>query len=220
MSEGIVDPLIFRILAQNGIINKRLYLRTSPDIFSDFSDALNNAIQENEYGPFVSPQSATDLRDANATVFLSRDKMAGVSVWPDGNIGALFHHKDSRIRPARPELLLTALSYGGCKLDCFNGVLAIFYGSAGFIPVARVLFDYQYAPVDWKAEWGTPDIIFWCHNGNSPLTVARNYGKYAPISNHMLDTLPVFPTYEDAYKYRDSLIAANEADPRLLPQGQ
>ena len=203
MSSRTITKQITKILTQQGVIIKSLNLRTSPNILGDFSLALENAINENEYGPFVSPQSVTVLRDTKATVFLSRDKMAGVAIWPDGNIGALFPHYSSKIRPARPELLLTALAYGGCKLDCFNGKLARFYGDAGFIPVARVAFDPQFAPDNWKPEWGSPDIIFWIHNGEDPLTVAKNYGHYPYVTADQLNNLPLLPSYEDAYQFRD-----------------
>ena len=206
MSSRTIEQDITKILINNGIICKSLHLRTSPNILGDFSASLNRAIQVNEYGPFVSPQTVSDLHDTNATVFLSRDKMAGVAIWPDGNIGALFHNKNSRIRPARPELLLTALAYGGRKLDCFNGTLARFYGAAGFIPVARVAFDQQFAPDRWREDWGTPDIIFWRHNGDSALDAAKNYGNYPSITANKLQELPLLPTYEEAYSYRDSLI--------------
>lgn len=206
MPARTIEQQITRALIQNSVICKSIHLRTSPNILGDFSVALSNAIAENEYGPFVSPQSVRELRDSNATVFLSRDKMAGVAVWPDGNIGALFHNKSSRIRPARPELLLTALAYGGVKLDCFNGVLAKLYGDAGFIPVARVAFDHRFAPNGWRTEWGTPDIIFWYHNGDPPLIVAKNYGNYREIGNNELSNLKLFRCYEEAYEYRDSFL--------------
>lgn len=206
MSTRTLDSSIIQILIRNNIIQQSLHLRSSPDIIGDFSFALKTAIQENDFGLFVSPQSKDDLWATEAVVFLSRDKMAGVAVWPDGNIGALFHNKNSRVRPARPELLLAALSNGGNKLDCFDGMLAQFYGDAGFLPVARTVFDYEFAPRGWRNEWGTPDIIFWIHNGDDPRIVASMYGKYPKITASMLNTLPVFQTYDEAYNYRDSLL--------------
>lgn len=206
MSSRTIEQKITRVLVRNGVICKSLHLRTSPNLIENFSNALNEAIRVNEYGPFVSPQSVSDLCDTNATVFLSWDKMAGVSIWPDGNIGALFHNKNSSIRPARPELLLTALAYGGRKLDCFNGTLAKFYGDAGFIPVVRVAFDHNFAPDGWRDDWGTPDIIFWRHNGDNVMTVAENYGNYPPVTIQQISNLPLLPSYEDAYSYRDALL--------------
>ena len=172
--------------------------------FSSFSKALSNAVDHNAHGPFVDKRSTTELKESGARPFLSLDRMAGIAVWPDGNIGAAFKDSRSLNGHALGELILTALSIGGNKLDCYNGGLAVLYAMFGFIPVARVSFDWGFAPKNWSSVFGTPDVIFWIHCGNSVETVARKIYDYPPLSEYDLSNLPCFDTYEEAYQYRDN----------------
>lgn len=169
-----------------------------------FSSRLNDAITNNKYGAYVSPHSAKELSQDAAHTYLSPDGMAGVAVFRDGNIGAVFNNDRSNIRGASNDLILTALSNGGTKLDNFDGRLSSIYRRYGFIPVARVAFDPAEAPDGWKSEFGTPDVIFWMHNGDAPETVAGRIGQYG---NYDTSTLPLFQSYGDAYAYRDQLLA-------------
>ena len=175
------------------------------DLFS-FSTALGEAVDHNEFGPFVDKHSAEELRSARAAVFLSRNQRAGVAVWPDGNIRAVFNDNRSPVKCAIGELMLTALAAGGNKLDCFDGMLRVIYSKFGFIPVARVHFDPQYQPENWKEKFGRPDIIFWMHCGDPVEEVAGKIGKYPKYTNDMIAALPCFPDYDTAYAYRDNML--------------
>ena len=168
-----------------------------------FSKSLENAIDYNEHGPYVDKQSPEDLLETGARVFLASDGKAGVAVWPDGNIGALFKDSRSQKSKAVGELILTALSVGGNKLDCYNGFLQNLYASFGFIPVARVIFCREYAPDNWRDKFGEPDVVFWIHCGDPVGTVANKVGKYPLYSKSYIENLPVFSSYEEAYRYRD-----------------
>ena len=100
--------------------------------------------------------------------------------------------------------MLTAIENGGNKLDNYDGYLTRNYTQFGFIPVARVAFNEQYAPENWNYEkFGKPDVIFFMHNGDSVETIAKNYRNYEKIDT---STLPLFEDYDQAYAYRDSLI--------------
>ena len=178
------------------------------DLFS-FSKALELAIDHNEYGAYVDKHTPYELAECGARAFLSRDKMAGVAVWPDGNICSVFKDNRSSTSNAIGELLLTAISVGGTKLDCFDGFLRIIYSKFGFIPVARVKFDRQFAPPNWRSSFGEPDIIFWIHSGDSVEDVVQKIGSYPKFTPKDIEHLPCFESYDQAYQYRDSLLSGN-----------
>ncbi|MEG2939338.1 MAG: hypothetical protein RR829_03850, partial [Oscillospiraceae bacterium] len=143
-----------------------------------------------------------------AKLLLAENGMAGVAVFSDGNIGAVFNNDKSPVRGAADDLILTALANGGNKLDNFDGRLSGLYSKYGFEPVARVAFDPPRAPEGWRAEFGKPDVIFWKHNGDSVDTVAEKIGKYDLKD---LSRLPLFAEYDEAYAYRDSLMLESAA---------
>lgn len=201
MDAGNLSKHIRWMLQEKGF--PLIHLHKCEDDFSSFSKSLADAVDCNDYGPYVDKQTPEELRETGASVFLSRDKMAGVAVWPDGNIGAVFNDRRSHYRNAIGELMLTALSAGGTKLDCYNGPLRRLYAKFGFIPVARVKFNREFAPENWKEDFGEPDIIFWMHRGDSVETVAKKIGLYPTYSRYDVEQLPYFDDYEEAFMYRD-----------------
>ena len=203
----LISPQTRKVLDASGAPN--IDLQSSTDNPAAFSSALSDAIQTNERGAYVSPHTPEELTNSGAKTYLSQDGMAGVAVWPDGNIGAVFNNEKSSRRGAASELLITALSNGGNKLDNFDGGLNKIYARYGFVPVAKTQFDPEFAPDGWKSEFGQPDIIFWVHNGDPPETVATNIGKYPSVDT---SKLPIFPDYDSAYSYRDSLIETKRRD--------
>lgn len=201
MAEATLSRKTLQILQYKGF--DQIFLRDARDDLYAFSSALSNAVHHNEYGPYVATHSSEELRASKAVAFLSRDKMAGVAVWPDGDVGAVFKDVQSKSRMAIGELMLTAINAGGNKLDCFDGVLRRLYAKFGFIPVARVKFDPRFAPVDWRLEFGTPDVVFWRHCGDSAEEVVEKIGKYPTYTAEDIQKLPCFGNYEEAYQYRD-----------------
>ncbi|MEG1997825.1 MAG: hypothetical protein RR051_05225, partial [Clostridiales bacterium] len=160
-------------------------------------------IKTKSHGSYVSPHTAQELTESGAQTFLAADGLAGVAVWPGGNIGAVFKNGQLKTKDTADDLVLTALSNGGNKLDNFDGNLSNMYSKYGFIPVAKVAFNPEYAPEGWNYEkFGQPDVIFWMHNGDSPETVAAKIGDYPRQDT---SRLPIFPDYDAAYAYRDSL---------------
>lgn len=171
--------------------------------FFAFSIALGGAIDNNKHGPYVDKRTADELIEEGARAFLSEDRKAGVVVWPDGNIGAVFKDERSQYGRAVGELILTAISVGGNKLDCYGVFLSNLYSMFGFIPVARVKFDWRYAPENWREDLGEPDVIFMIHCGESVETVARKIESRA-FPEDDISQLPCFDSYEEAYQYRDN----------------
>lgn len=171
--------------------------------FYAFSFALEEAIDNNKHGPYVDKRTAYELMEEKARVFLAEDGKAGVAVWPDGNIGAVFKDERSKYGKAIGELILTAISAGGNKLDCYGIFLPNLYSIFGFIPVARVKFDLNYAPENWREDLGEPDVIFMKHCGENAETVARKINRRL-LEKSNIAQLPYFDSYEEAYQYRDN----------------
>lgn len=210
LSDGVLltSKKTRQIMDERGLPN--LGLKESTGDNTSFSYALEQAKANNPHGAFVDSQSAENLNASGTRTFLSSDGMAGAAVRPDGDIVGVFKNSQNRTRQAVKDLLITALSNGGTKLDCYGNTLGKMYAQMGFVPVARMDFNPEYA-TDWKPEFGTPDVIFWMHNGDSPELVASKSGTYSDYSNDYIKSLPTFTDYEAAGQYRDMLLAQQQA---------
>ncbi|MDY3079028.1 MAG: zeta toxin family protein [Oscillospiraceae bacterium] len=181
-----------------------------PAVFSSALTAAREADARNGWA--VSPQDAESLAERNVTLLMSEDGGAGLGVTPGGDIIGVFKNPQSGGRGALYTLLPTALANGGVKLDCYGENLVDLYSGFGFIPVARVKFNAEYANPGWTPEKGEPEIYFMRHNGASAeqsLTDAiarKKRGDTNPIfPQEYLDALPEM-SYEEAEAYRDALI--------------
>lgn len=210
LSDGVLltSKKTRQIMDERGLPNLGLKEITGDN--TSFSYALEQAKANNPHGAFVDSQSAENLNASGTRTFLSSDGMAGAAVRPDGDIVGVFKNSQNRTRQAVKDLLITALSNGGTKLDCYGNTLGKMYAQMGFVPVARMDFNPEYA-TDWKPEFGTPDVIFWMHNGDSPELVASKSGTYSDYSNDYIKSLPTFTDYEAAGQYRDMLLAQQQA---------
>lgn len=135
------------------------------------------------------------LRDGNrfaASVYIySDDEYAGMRllVTDDGRSGialkhdeivSLYAHRDSNHPGAANSMLETAVAAGGRRLDCFDTVLPAIYAKSGFVPVARLKWDDDYAPDGWDYNTyaafngGRPDVVFMAHD---PASVDSSYQR-------------------------------------------
>ena len=164
----------------------------------EFYQAIGRAKKVNRYGAFVEQHTVMEYATMKY-LFLTTDKKAGVSVTKDGNIVSLFNYGQKK--GAMKTLIITALEFGGKKLDNFNSAkLSAMYELYGFYPVSKTAFNKNFAPKDWNyMRDGQPDIRFWIHNGDNIIDVIRNIGGYDVDD----DNVKEFPTYEAARKYRD-----------------
>ena len=121
-----------------------------------FSIALDEAKASNDHGAYVDAQPVESLKEKGATTILSEDGLSGAAVGTNGsekgNIFGVFKSKQSKARKASAQLMIQAVANGGNKLGCFDGGLRRMYSSVGFIPVARVAFNEEYAPDGWNYE--------------------------------------------------------------------
>ncbi len=177
-----------------------------------FSSALDEARASNpKNGWAVTPKSEREIRENGVRVYMDDNGSVGFGIAPDGDIEAVFANK-SKGAPNRAtaSLIPQAIAAGGTKLDCYGTGLVILYAQHGFIPVARVAFNPEYANDGWDASKGTPDIYFMMATDTDADSVVRNFGKLTPPTKAELDALPLMD-YESAYAYRDSLLAQQEA---------
>lgn len=204
----LVTPETRQIMNERGMVD--FGLRESTGDNASFSRALDAAKASNPHGAFVDSQPAENLNAEGTRTFMSSDGMAGAAVKQDGDIVGVFKNSTDPRPGAVNDLIITALSNGGNKLDCYGMDLGDKYTQLGFVPVARMEFNPEYA-TDWKPEFGTPDVIFWMHNGDSAETVARKRGSYQYFDDAYVKSLPTFTDYEAAGQYRDMLLAQQQA---------
>ncbi len=193
-----------------GIVD--LGLRDSTNDNALFSRSLDAGKASNEYGAWVDSHDARELDEKGTKTFLSKDNSAGVAVEKDGNITGVFKNSGNKTPNAVRDLLITAIEQGGNKLDCYGQGLVDKYTKLGFIPVARMDFNPEYV-TDEKLLKLKPDVYFFVHNGDSADTVVDNIGKYKMYSKAELDQLPTFTDYDEALKYRDSILENMKGNP-------
>jgi hypothetical protein len=94
------------------------------------------------------------------------DGRAGAAVRYNGEIAAVYSGGSSR--GAAQALLPIAAERGGTHLECFDTFLPKIYGRSGFITVASIPFNREFAPDGWDYSAmsrvapprGEPDITF------------------------------------------------------------
>lgn len=191
---------------RSGVVAAELY-----DFDADnaaFSSALDAArAADASHGWAVTPQSSAELQGKRT--FMDEGGTIGFALTDDGDIEAVFKNKQlNHTRFAMNGVMPQAIAEGGKKLDCYGDGLVRVYENYGFMPVARVEFNEQYANPGWDASKGTPYIYFMMHNGDSAETVVSNIGEYGHMTQEQLDALPTYGKdgYDQATAYRDSLL--------------
>lgn len=188
----------------SGVVATELYDYSGDSAAYSYAlDAARNADKDN--GWCVTPQSAEELAGKK----LRMDSKGSIGyVLADGDIEGVFKNpKTNTTRRALSGVIPQAISEGGIKLDCYGDGLVAVYEAYGFVPVARVEFNPEYANPGWDESKGRPFIYMMMHNGDSAETVVRNIGQYGHLSMEQLNALPTYNKdgYDDAAAYRDSL---------------
>ena len=126
-------------------------------------------------------------------MLMTIDGRAGAAVKKSGEIAAVY--SNSKQRKVAESLLSLAVQRGGTHLECFDTFLPKVYRRSGFVPVATIPFNREYAPDGWDysemAELsppsGEPDIVFMAHEDHY-----RAIGSPSPCR---------FEDYDDAEAY-------------------
>lgn len=205
------DEGLKKALSENGRNATDIYDVGNPNAFHD---AISTAKKEIPQGPYVTTHTPEEY--SKMKTYLTEDGHSGVAVTEDGDIVSVFNNKlKSKINGGATQLLVTALDNGGKKLDNFAGRLSDIYEEHGFVPVAKTKFNSEFAPPDWKPEFGEPDIIFYVHNGDAPLDVAAKRGTYPTYDK---SAIPEFASYDEAAAHRDNILAGAK-DSQKPPTG-
>ena len=208
MGDFTIGESLRRAFEKSGITYYELR-NASPE---EFYVAIGNAKQTNPHGPFVTQHEVDEYREMR--LFITLDGKAGIAITKDGNIVSVFNGGEKR--GVLKTLLPVAIEQGGRKLDNYDSPkLSTMYELYGFNPVTKVRFNDQFSPEDWNYERdGTPDIVFWIHNGDSAVDVVLNFGKH----DVSWENVEEFGTYEEAEKRRDKII--EEIDRLEAAEGQ
>lgn len=146
-----------------------------------FSAALASARESDaEHGWAVTPKSAQELAESGAKLITTQNGAAGLAVAKGGDIEAVYSNKAAGApKGVTKSLIPIAIANGGTKLDCYGDGLVTLYSQYGFVPVAKVKFNPEYANPGWDASKGTHDIYFMMHNGDNADAVVAREGTYS-----------------------------------------
>ena len=161
----------------------------------------------------VTPKTAQDLQSENVRTVMNADGTVGAGIAPNGDIVAVFKNKNGGPAKALHTLMPAVIEQGGDRLDCYGEGLVRVYAQYGFVPVAKVEFNPEYANDGWTPDKGTPYIYFMAHNGDSAAMVAQKIGTYQDPTKQQLDSLPTFgkESYDEAMAYRDNYMDRKKA---------
>lgn len=200
----LLNPEAQNTLKQSGVYAE---MQESSADNAAFSAALDEArIADQANGWAVTPKTKEELDASGARTFMNAEGNAGFAVASDGDIEAVFANKSKGApKGVSRSTIPQAIANGGVKLDCYGAGLVRLYSKHGFVPVARVTFNPEYANPGWDSSKGSPDIFFMMYTGTDADAAVQNYGTYPVITQADLDALPVME-YDEAYAYRDSLL--------------
>lgn len=206
----LLSPQARDTLAKRGVaVVETQDVSNDKPAFSAALEAARNSDTVNGWA--VTPKSVADLEKSGAKLIMAANGSTGLAITPDGDIEAVFANKAAGApKGATKTTIPQAIANGGTKLDCYGVGLVKWYSQYGFVPVARVKFNPEYANQGWDASKGTPDVFFMMHNGDNADTVIEKMGKYNVLTPEELNALPVMD-YDKAYSYRDGLLANRTA---------
>ncbi len=144
-----------------------------------YRDRMLELTDKNPYAASVYVYDEDEYR--NMRLLVTDDGKAGVALKGDEIVSA-FAHKDCAHPKSVQSMLSQATALGGRRLDCFDTVLPKLYAQAGFVPVARLKWNDDYAPDEWDYDTfrtfnaGRPDVVFMAYD---PDHVAGMYTRGA-----------------------------------------
>lgn len=148
-----------------------------------FRAAIDSIKTGNRFAAAVHVYDAEEYADMR--LFVADDGKAGFALKNDDVI-SVFVSPDSKYRGGAGSLIANAVAQGGRRLDCFDTVLPKIYAAEGFVPVARVPWNDDYAPEGWdyatfdKHNNGRPDVVLMAYDPN------RLDATYTPGSGQLV----------------------------------
>lgn len=131
-----------------------------------FNKGLRERYDEDEVGKQVTRASAKELQEDFATLLVLADGRAGAGIRHTGEIASVY--SNSNATKVVQAILPLAVKHGGTHLECFNTFLPKLYARSGFVPVASIPFNREFAPEGWDYSVmsrvapprGEPDVVF------------------------------------------------------------
>ena len=172
-----------------------------------FHEHITASKEGNPYAAsvFVYPEAEYEA----SRKFLTDDGMAGAAIDKDGTIISVFSHGEGKGRA--PQVVMQAIKEGGRKLDHYDTELTDYYFNFGFVPVARVKWNDEFAPEDWEKETfkiynkGKPDVVLMAYQGGDPTTLHERYKKFGS-AKEALSAAPYVESFEQGQKLQDQFI--------------
>ena len=156
----------------------------APDDSGVYRAQMLELTEKNPYAASVYVYDEDEYR--NMRLLVTDDGRAGVALKGDEIVSA-FAHKDCAHPKSVQSMLSQATALGGHRLDCFDTVLPDLYADAGFVPVARLKWNDDYAPDEWDYDTfrsfndGRPDVVFMAYDPD------RVGGDYIPGAGEYVD---------------------------------
>lgn len=139
---------------------------TGPTSAQSYSSGLAERYTQDAAGKQVTRATPTELQRDFHTMLVLADGRSGAAVRHSGEISAVY--SDGSSRGAARALLPIAAERGGTHLECFDTFLPKIYARSGFVKVASIPFNREFAPDGWdysamsrvSPPRGEPDITF------------------------------------------------------------
>lgn len=181
--------------AARGLSAPTLY-ELAPADASVYREQMLELTYKNPHAASVHVYDESEYRQMRLLV--TDDGKAGVA-FKDDEIVSAFGHKDCAHPKAVQSMLRQATRLGGRRLDCFDTVLPTLYADAGFVPVARLAWNDDYAPDGWdyqqfsRFNGGRPDVVFMAYDPG------RVGGIYTPGAGEYVDDYDIGIARTQAY---------------------
>ena len=182
--------------AARGLSAPTLY-ELAPADAGVYREQMLELTRKNPHAASVHVYSEDEYRQMRLLV--TDDGKAGVAL-KDDEIVSAFAHKDCAHPRSVQSMIRQATRLGGHRLDCFDTVLPKLYADAGFVPVARLAWNDDYAPNGWdyqqfsRFNGGRPDVVFMAHDP------ARVGGMYMPGAGEYVDDYDIGIARSQAYR--------------------
>ena len=175
-----------------------------------FHKAITEAVATNSHGAFVEAKSLEEYSKKGTELFISLSGQSGFALTSDGDLVSLFKKDGTTDANVLHEAMVVGIANGAKKLDCFDGFLPTHYAQYGFVAVAQVAFNDEFAPPNWNYERdGKPSVVFMVHNGDSIEQVRNkmgNYPEYDPTSVPLV-------SYDEAVSIQTNAMEAKKQVP-------
>jgi len=183
-------------LGDKAVLDTEFYETNDANLFHK---SITESKKNNKYASsvFVYPVSEYE----NSRLFLTADGKAGFAITKDGDAISGFSYGEGKGRFA--QLMITAVKEGAVTADNFDTVLTKYYSKFGFVPVAKVTWNDEFAPDGWSKETfkdfnnGEPDVVALVYDGGNRQTITERVGTFDDVKTK-LEEAPYVTEWDDA----------------------